>query len=312
MSEQSVGAFPPGTAYTPGSNDLSSQYQAWVEQFKAYVVHLAQQETSRLRTCVREEMVTGEYHNFERLAATDAVVKTSRHTPTPVLNAEHSRRKLIMSDFLWGDMIDEEDQIRALISYTGAYTQNAAMSMGREWDKLIITAAWGNALETDENRAIQNVALPAGQKIAAGTTQLTISKVTQAKYILDSNEIAAENRYIVVSAQEIQSMLNTTEITSSDYNTVKALRNGEVDFFLGFEWKRTELLDTTLDANASRRCLAWQKDSMGLGVGRDVTTKIDQRPDFSYAWQVFAAFSANAVRIQDEGVVEIGTALVPA
>lgn len=287
------------------SGGTSTVHEAWVEQFKDEVVHLAQQEVSRLRSCVRTDMVRGDVHNFERLGPTDAVLKTTRHTTTPIMDTPHDRRKLVMADYQWADLIDEEDKIRMLIDATGAYTKNAAMAMGRQWDKLIIAAASADAMDGDGNA----VALPAGQTIASGGEQMTIGKLTEAKYIMDSNEIDAEGRALIISAQELRSLLNTTEITSSDYNTVKALVNGEVDHFLGFKFIRTELLT---DDATDRTCLAIQRDCVGLGIGRDTVARVDQRPDVSYAWQVYSAFSGNATRIQEEGVVEIMTALVPA
>lgn len=283
----------------------STVHEAWVEQFKDEVIHLAQQQMSRLRPCVRTDMVRGDVHNFERLAASAAVAKTTRHTTTPIVDVTHDRRRLVMADYLWADLIDEEDKIRMLIDANGAYTKNGAMAMARQWDTLVIAAASGDAIAGDGS----TVALPAGQHIAAGTTQMTITKITQAKYLLDSAEHPADNRTLVISAQELQSLLNTTEITSSDYNTVKALVRGEVDHFLGFKVVRTELLT---DDATDRACLAFHRDAIGLGIGRDTISRIDQRPDVSYAWQVFLAFSAQATRVEDTGVVEIGCALVPA
>lgn len=280
------------------SGGSSSQWRPWVEQFKDEVVHLSQQKESRLRNCVRVDSVTGEYHNFERLGASAMVAKTTRHTPTPIIDLAHTRRKLEMKDFLWSAMTDEEDMIRAKIDYNGEYTTNAAMAAGRQIDDLIIDAALGNAVAGDSS----TVALPAGQVVAHNSEGLTLGKVIEAKKKMDKAEIAANDRALVVSADEIESMLNVTQITSSDYNTIKALRNGEIDFFLGFKWIRSEQLD---DDNTNRHCIAFQKDCIGLGIGRDVTTKIDQRPDVSYAWQVFVAMSMNATRIEDEGVVRI-------
>ena len=47
--------------------------KAFVEQFKANVIHLAQQRGSRLRSTVRSETVTGKKHNYERIGTMAAV-----------------------------------------------------------------------------------------------------------------------------------------------------------------------------------------------------------------------------------------------
>ncbi len=119
----------------------------WVEAFKDEMWHLAQQDGSKLRKTVRTRSITGDATYFERLAASDAVANTTRHTETPSLNLDHSRRKVTMQDFLWASLIDEEDKRRMLVDPVSAYTKNAGMSMGRQWDDLIIAAAVGSSYD---------------------------------------------------------------------------------------------------------------------------------------------------------------------
>ena len=73
--------------------------KAFVQQFQDNLIHLAQQKGSRLRASVNEQSVTGEKFNFERLGTVAAVVKSSRHTNTPVLEVPHSRRVATMTDY---------------------------------------------------------------------------------------------------------------------------------------------------------------------------------------------------------------------
>jgi hypothetical protein len=285
----------------PVSTATSTAMNAHVEQFKDQVTYLAQQQMSRLRSCVRAEMVRGQTHNFERIGATDAVKKTDRHSVTPVLDTPHSRRRLQMEDFTWADLVDEEDLIRMLIEPKSAYARNAAMAMGREWDKQIIAGLGGDAEDGDGNAVVFD---DANQTVGDGTLALSIDLLTDAKYKLDSNEVPDNDRYFVMSAEELKALLNTTEITSADYNTVRALVRGDIDTYLGFKFIRTELLPI---ATTIRDCFAFQKDCVGLGIGRDTVTKVDQRPDVSYAWQIYSAFSAAATRIDDAGVVKVQT-----
>jgi len=85
---------------------------AFVEQYKANVLHLAQQKGSRLRDAVRTETVTGKSHFFERIGSTSAQKRTSRHADTPRMDTPHSRRKVSMDDYDWADLIDNEDKVR--------------------------------------------------------------------------------------------------------------------------------------------------------------------------------------------------------
>ena len=272
--------------------------KAFVQQFQDNLIHLAQQKGSRLRSSVNEQSVTGEKFNFERLGTVAAVVKSSRHTNTPVLEVPHSRRVATMTDYHWADMIDDEDKVRMLITPESHYARSGAASMARAFDDLIIAAATGNAVDGDGS----NVALPAGQKIAHGSAGLTLAKLISAKEILDGNEVDDEERFFVLGSQQVSNLLNTTEVKSADYNSIKALVRGDIDTFMGFKFLRSERLNL---ASTQRKCFAFTKGAMGLGIGKDVTTKIDLRPDKSYAHQVYLSFVAGATRVQDECVVEV-------
>ena len=278
----------------------------WVEAFKDEMWHLAQQDGSKLRKTVRTRSITGDATYFERLAASDAVLKETRHTATPSLNLDHSRRKVTMQDFLWASLIDEEDKRRMLVDPVSAYTKNAGMSMGRQWDDLIIAAAVGSSYDGTGTEVVFDTT---NQQVAAGTTGMTIAKLTEAKYILDSNDVDPMGRCIVISPQELSQLLNTTEITSADYNTVRALVKGDINTFMGFDF----IMSTRLTDDATNRnCFAFQRDAIGLAYAKDTEVKVGERADMSYAMQVFARFTANAGRIDDAGVVSILTALVPA
>ncbi len=269
--------------------------KAFVEAFKSNVLMLCQQKPSRLRPNVSEMTVKAEIANIERLGAVEAVEKNSRHTPTPVLDAPHSRRRFGMKDYQWADLIDVEDEIRILISPKSDYAQAASWSMNRAYDKLIIDSMGGNATDGDG----ASVALPAGQKVA--TTGMTMDTVLAAKQILDENEVDHSDRFIACKADAMMAMLGTTEVASSDFNTIKALVQGEFKTWLGFTWITTELLpDDT--------AYAWHKSGIRLGVGADITTRIDTRLDVSMATQVYARFTAGATRLEEEKVVEMSLA----
>lgn len=273
--------------------------KAFVQQFQDNLIHLAQQKGSRLRSAVKEQSVTGEKFHFERLGSVAAILNTSRHTTTPVLDVPHSRRTATMANYQWADLIDDEDKVRMLVTPESHYARSGANSMARAIDDLIITAALGNATDGDGT----SVALPSGQKIAHGSAGLTLAKLISAKEILDGNDVDPdETRYMVLGSQQVSNLLATTEIKSSDYNSVKALVQGDIDTFMGFKFLRSERLAL---ATTTRSCFAFTESAMGLGIGSDVKTKIDVRPDKSYAHQVYLSFVAGATRVQDECVVQV-------
>ena len=275
---------------------------AFVEQYKSNVFHLAQQKGSRLRDTVRSETVTGKAHFFERIGSTAAQKRTSRHSDTPRMDTPHSRRKVTMDDYDWADLIDNEDKVRMLISPTSDYALAGAYAMGRAMDDAIISAATGTAY--GGVAGVTSVALPAGQKIAHNSTNLTIAKLLAAKKLLDAAEVDPdEQRFLICTADQIMDFLNIAEVKSSDYNTIKALAQGQIDTYLGFKFIRSERLGQ--DATPNRQVLAFTKSAIGLALGADITTKISERSDKNYATQVFLSMTIGATRIEDEKMVEI-------
>ena len=275
---------------------------AFVEQYKSNVFHLAQQKGSRLRDAVRTETVTGKSHFFERIGDTAALKRTSRHSDTPRVDTPHSRRKVTMDDYDWADLIDQEDKVRMLISPQSEYAMSGAWAMGRAMDDAIISAASGNAFGGVSGGT--TVALPSGQKIVHASAGLTLAKLISAKEVLDAADTDPdEPRYMVVSAKQLSDLLGSTTITSADFNSVKALVQGELDTFLGFNFIRSERLET--DSNDDRLVLGFCQSAIGLALGRDIETRISERADKNYATQVFLSMTIGATRVEDEKVVEI-------
>ena len=274
---------------------------AFVEQYKSNVFHLAQQKGSRLRGAVKSETVTGTSHYFERIGATAAQVRTTRHSDTPQIDTPHSRRKVTLADYDWADLIDQEDKVRMLISPQSEYAKAGAYAMGRAMDDAIIAAASGNAFGGVAGGS--SIALPAGQKIAVGTTSLTVAKLIAAKEILDASDVDPdETKYLVCSAKEITSLLGDDKVTSADYNSVKALVAGQIDSFMGFNFIRTERIAA---AGGDNLALAFTQSALGLAMGKDISTRISERDDKNYATQVFLSMTIGATRVEDEKVVEI-------
>ena len=274
---------------------------AFVEQYKSNVFHLAQQKGSRLRNAVKTENVTGKAHFFERIGSTAAEKRTSRHSDTPRMDTPHSRRKVTMDDYDWADLIDNEDKVRMLISPSSEYAMAGAWAMGRAMDDAVIAAASGTAYSGAAGGT--SVALASGQKIVHGSAGLTLAKLLSAKEILDSSDVDPdEPRYMIVTAKQLQNVLGVEQITSADYSSVKALVQGEIDTFLGFNFIRTERLVTD---GTNRLALAFTQNALGLALGQDITTKISERADKNYATQVFLSMSIGATRVEDEKVVEI-------
>jgi len=277
--------------------------ESYIEQFSVNVHMLAEQRMSRLRRTVQILQVTGESAAIERIGETlDAANEiTDQHGDTPLNNTAHSRRWLFIKDFDVADLIDRQDRVRLLIDPDSRYTVRHAGVMGRTVDDTIITALEGNATE-GKNQGT-TVALPAAQKVGASSTGMTVSKLLQAKEILDAAEVDEfVPRFAVMSAKQVTNLLNDDKLTSSDFNTVRALVAGQINEYLGFTFIRSERL--TKSGN-DRLCYTYAGDAITLGVAHVPTSIAAERPDKRHAKQIYTYGSWGAVRVEDERVVQI-------
>lgn len=281
------------------SNQITT---AFVQQYSNNVQMLSQQKGSLLRSAVDVETVTGKNSFFDQVGSALAVKRTTRHADTPQMDTPHARRRVSLVDYEYADLIDNQDKIRTLIDPTSSYASAAAFALGRAQDDEIIAALSGTAFTGETGST--STPLPSSQKITeSGTAGLTIAKLRSAKEILDAASVDPSiARYIAVSPKQITDLLGTTEVTSSDFNSVKALANGEVNSFLGFNFIVSNRLTS---ASSKRLCLVWAMDGCKMAIGQDLMTRIDERSDKGYAHQVYVCQSIGATRMEEDKVVTI-------
>lgn len=294
---------------------------AFVDQFKANIIMLSQQKPALLRGVCRMESIVGDTMYVERIGPKDAQLRGARHGATPVSDAAHTRRKLSMADYVVpADMIDTDDRLKLLIDPQSAYVQNQAFSLNRAIDDVIIAALGGvvygghagatsiNNYDVGECRVVNSD----GSIIAAGTatsgateTPLTIAKLLTCKQLLDdANVDDSRQRYFLTNPYNINQLLNTTEVKSADYNTVRALAQGQIDTFMGFKFLKSTRLATGVDTGAIKS-YAFAQDAIVLAVAEEPTVNVDRRPDLLNSTQVFSTLSIGATRVEGPAVVMI-------
>ena len=284
---------------------MSSQITtAFVQQYSSNVQLLSQQKGSLFRNAVRVESQVGKNAFYDQVGSATAQKRLSRHADTPQIDTPHARRRVSLVDYEYADLIDDQDKVRTLIDPTSPYSQATAFAMGRAIDDEIISAAFGTAYTGETGST--STTFPAGQVVAVGSpvAGLSIAKLVEAKQLLDeANVDTTLPRYVAVAPEQLADLLNITTVTSSDYNTVKALVQGEIDTFLGFKFIVSTRLSS--ESGVNRRVIAWAEDGLLLSIGKDITAKIDERADKGYATQVYYAMSIGATRMEEEKVVEI-------
>ena len=285
---------------------------AFTKQFKDNIRLLSQQEGSMLEMAVDvENDLTGDAFFFEQMGSVEARDKTVRFQESPQMDTPHRRRMVTPNDADWGDFIDKIDKVKMLISPESKYIKQSIYAMGRKIDDHIIEAATGTAM-TGKNGATP-IVLPSTQKLnvtvggSGSSTGMNVAKLIAAKSLFGKNEVnikAPDNKlYFVHSQQQLDDLLAVTQTTSTDYAAIKALVNGEITYFMGFEFINIERLG--LDGDDIRTCFAFAKSGIGLGKWADIQTEVSKRSDRSYAWYAYTCMSVGATRLEEEKVVEI-------
>lgn len=294
--------------------------KAFVDQYKANVIHLAQQKVSKLWKYVQlKENIKGKATFFEQIGRSEMRDVVTRHADSPQMDTPHDRRKCTMVTSDWGDLIDKADDIRVLIDPASAYTMSGAMAVGRRKDKHIIDAAVGNSYAGESGSTV--IALPDAQQIAADNLGMTIKKIKTAKQLFDEAEIDEEGRIMLYSSQQFSDLLEDARFTSTDYNTVKALVDGQINTYLGFKWERIEARKGAPSAGAASgnnkhglpynattdvtTCIAFSAMRIGLAIGEMETFRVTERADKRFSKYVYAEMDMGAIRTEEEGVVMI-------
>ncbi len=280
--------------------------EAFVKQYTNNITILQQQMFSNLRGAVDMETVRGEFAFFEQVAATSMTELTTRHGDTRYTDTIHRRRRVGLRDYDWADLIDNPDMVRTLIDPTNTDVKQAASAAGRQFDDIIISAFDGT-VATGKEGASSDAFDSSGFEIAVGTSNLTTAKLREARKLLEAAENPEDGMdnqwYVVCSADQREGLLGDTQFQNSDFNSVKALVDGEVDTWLGFKFLKSERLPSP--SGTLRHVFAWRKASMKLAIGQDSKGFVDVLPTKNHSTQVRYTMTAGAVRMDQVGVVRI-------
>lgn len=281
---------------------------AFVEQYRNNVTMLTQQRGSKLRDFVTvNNGVVGKTVFTEQIGATEAKKRISRHADSPLVDTPHKRRLYTMADYEWGDLIDKADRVRMLIDPTSTYAQSAAFAMGRVMDDVIIDALKDAATIEDAGSqstvALTQTVAKTFSDVGSNDNVLNIAKLRQAQQLFHTANVPEdEEKFIVVSPKGIQQLLGAKEVTSSDFNTVKALVNGEIDTFMGFRFIVSNRLPISSN---DRDAFAFTRSAIELGIGQDVMARIEERADKAFSTYVYYCMTLGATRLEEEKVVKI-------
>jgi len=285
--------------------------EAYIETFEANVRQLAQQTRSRLRDKVTEVNKQSEKHNWDRLAQSSARLKPGPRAVSPsggdgsgavgsTDGLAWTRRNTVIQTYDTGEVIEPENIVQMLIDPKSASTKNLVMNMQRTVDDIIIGKCFAPA--NDGNGG--TVAFPTSQIVGDGTGIISLDTVLQVKELFETNDCDPDDTItMVISPRQKHVLMRLLEVTSADFQNAKALATGYMPNWMGMDWVVSNRLIAPSVGEID--CIAMTKSAMGLHVAGDIRSRVAERPDMSFAWQVYLMLNMDAVRVEDEKIVRV-------
>jgi hypothetical protein len=271
----------------------------YVDTFEQNLRQVAQQEVTKLLPWVAVRGEESQDHNWEKLGASDALLKTTRLQATPVADTLWSRRTSVSQTWDNGESTEQEDPVQMIIDPNSNLVMSLGYSMRRARDDVIIAAATAAALNGDGS----TTAFTAGQTVGDYTMPISFDAVTAIQELFMQNDIDPSiPKVAVVGPTQIRKLMQLTEQTSSDYVHVQALQSyGIVPNWLGFTWiNSTRLLLPDTD---QIDCLFMTRRAIGMNIPKNITAKVAEDPSISFAWRLYCFCVMGAVRVEDKQIV---------
>lgn len=259
------------------------------------------QAMQTLRNTVTTRMnVTGESYKFAAMGKGSASSRGVSSSDVVPMGVTYGRPTAVLDDYVAPEYTDIFDQAEVNFDERQELVVCIAKALGRTEDQIIIDAiALGNysLTPTYPNQGLSVV--------AAGA--MDVAALRAASTGLTANNVDTSDRTIIYTANALDSLLAEEEVTSSDYNTVKALVQGEIDTFLGF---KHIVIDGRSEGGipgagtGAATAFAYHKAAVGYANGIDMVTKIDWVAQ-KVSWLTNGCMKAGSVIRENGGIVQI-------
>lgn len=268
---------------------------AAIASFDADVKH-AYQDMGKLRDTVRiKNGVVGSTHRFPKLGKGLATRRVKQTDVVP-MNLVHTNTTATLEDWNGAEYTDVFDNDKTNVSEREELAGSIAKAISRREDQLLI-----DALEAT------NSTLAVASSVGGANTDLNVSKLRRASRLLGDGGVGEDESITYVGSYiGREGLLGETEATSADFNSVRALVNGDISSFLGmaFKWIATRAeggLDLT---GGDRTTFAYARSAIGHAIGMDQRMEVNYIPTKT-SWLANMLFSAGSIEIDAGGVVEV-------
>jgi hypothetical protein len=234
-------------------------------EFDNEVKHAYRKTAGLKQTVTYRSNVIGGTYDFRAMGAGLAKQKASQDDVVP-MNVSHSIQAATLADWHAAEYTDIFNAATVNFDEQRELASTIAEAVRRREDQIIIDAL-------DLAASTFTVAT----SIGGTSTNLNVDKLRRAARLLNQNGVPMTDRYYICNAIGLENLLGTTQATSADYNGVRALVSGEINTFLGFQFRIIPDYDEggLLKVTNDRHTFAYHKDALGLAVGLDRSVTVD-------------------------------------
>lgn len=287
----------------------------FVEQYTTNVAHLLQIKGGKLRPLIMEDTHQGDSAvPVDQYGAVEMQEVVSRFAPMGRVDASTDRRWVYPTDFSLPQMVDNFDKLRLMVDPQGPLSQAAIKAAGRKIDVILRDAFFADARTgrsggTTESFDTTNHRVDAAVG-AAADTGLNVDKILRAKRLMQDSNVDFDvdgDPYMMITPEQEEDLLRQTQVINTDYFTSMGgqpvLVDGRLSRFAGVNI----VVSNLTPSNASYRLVPmWVKNGMHLGVWKDVSARVDDRPDIEgVPYQLYTTMTMGATRLEQGRVIQI-------
>jgi hypothetical protein len=272
---------------------------AFTQLFEAEV-HQAYQGSAVLTGAARTRTgVVGSTVNFPKVGKGQASVRTPGTDVVP-LNTSFSSVACSLTDFSASEYSDIFLQNKINFDERRELAQVVGSAIGRRQDQIILDAL----AAASAGSTVANTIVTTG---SAAASDLNMGKIIAAKKAMDAKNVPAQNRHMIIHANNLAGLLGDERAISADYQNIQNLISGQIGSMMGFQFHILGDRDEgglSIDGSSDRTCFAFHQSALGVAVGMPASTEINYIAEKT-SFLVTAKLSMGSIAIDTDGIVDV-------
>jgi len=283
-----------------------------VTQFSDMIHVKSQQIKARTRPYVQQKKMTGDVFAYDGLGTVEAAEVTGRVQPTQFSEIDHTRRKIARRRFTVTLPIDDMDVRGALLNPEGKYAEAVTRAVERVFDKVVAEAAFADVLTGREFGTTVTFAGDGGLTVDA-TAGLTYAKLLEGKQNYIDNDVGTdlnEEFVLLATGDEHTALMQQTNLISGDFSRQFVVDKGMITRAVGIDlvYFAANATNPILGVSGGTRSnILMSSRGICVGISKDMSIKISDRPDYVDTKQVQIVIILGAVRTEGALVQKVTT-----